>query len=53
MAKTKVGLQLYTLRDETAKDFIGTLRKVAEIGYEGVEFAGYGGMTAEQLQALL
>jgi sugar phosphate isomerase/epimerase len=48
-----IGLQMYTLREETAQDFVGTLRKVAEIGYEGVEFAGYGGMTAEKLAALL
>lgn len=48
-----IGLQLYTLREETAKDFVGTLRKVAEIGYEGVEFAGYGGLTADQLKDLL
>ncbi|WP_018757152.1 TIM barrel protein [Paenibacillus terrigena] len=49
----KIGLQLYTLREETSRDFVGTLRKVAEIGYEGVEFAGYGGMAAEELKALL
>lgn len=36
----KIGLQLYTIRSETDKDFLGTLRKVAEIGYAGVEFAG-------------
>jgi sugar phosphate isomerase/epimerase len=36
-----------------ANDFAGTLRKVAELGYEGVEFAGYGGMTPEALKALL
>jgi sugar phosphate isomerase/epimerase len=48
-----IGLQLYTLRDETAKDFVGTLHKVAEIGYAGVEFAGYGGLSAAQLKELL
>ena len=35
------GLQLYTVRDFMAKDFYGTIKKVAEIGYKGVEFAGY------------
>ena len=34
---TKVGLMLYTLRDECARDFEGVLRAVAEIGYDGVE----------------
>lgn len=53
MRKMGIGLQMYTLRDETSKDFEGTLRKVAALGYEGVEFAGYGGMTAEALRDLL
>lgn len=53
MRKMKIGLQLYTLRDELAQDFEGTLRKVAAMGYEGVEFAGYGGLKAEQLRELL
>lgn len=36
----KTGLQLYTVRDFMAKDFYGTIKKVAEIGYKAVEFAG-------------
>ncbi|SHE09697.1 Hydroxypyruvate isomerase [Chlamydia abortus] len=53
MGRMGIGLQMYTLRDETARDFPGTLRKVAALGYEGVEFAGYGGMTPPQLKNLL
>ncbi|MGZ3716499.1 MAG: sugar phosphate isomerase/epimerase family protein, partial [Ktedonobacterales bacterium] len=53
MAQTPVALQLYTVRDETARDFAGTVRRVAEIGYPAVEFAGYGGLTPEQMVALL
>ncbi|HEX7057122.1 MAG TPA: sugar phosphate isomerase/epimerase [Bacilli bacterium] len=45
----KIGLQLYTLRAEMERDFVGGLRKVAEIGYEGVEFAGYGGLSPVEL----
>jgi len=37
-----IGLQLYTLRDALAKDFAGTLRKVADMGYAGVETAFFG-----------
>ena len=48
-----IALQLYTVRDETAKDFKGTLRAVAEIGYHGVEFAGYGGLGSKELAAAL
>lgn len=35
-----VALQLYTVRDNVAEDFVGTLVKVKEMGYDGVEFAG-------------
>ena len=48
-----IGLQLWSIKDETEKDFVGTLKKVAEIGYQGVEFAGYGGLTSEELNATL
>ena len=34
-------MQLYTVRDAMAKDFDGTLAKVAALGYKEVEFAGY------------
>jgi len=39
MGRISVPLQMCTVRDECAKDFAGTLGKVARIGYEGVEFA--------------
>lgn len=45
-----VGLQLYTLRNEMGKDFKGTLEKVKELGYEGVEFAGLFGKKAQKLK---
>ncbi|WP_281889747.1 sugar phosphate isomerase/epimerase [Paenibacillus sp. YYML68] len=53
MRRMGIGVQLYTLRDELAADFRGTLRKVAELGYEGVEFAGYGDIAADEMKALL
>src|SRR5512134_1750638 len=37
----RIGLQLYTVRAEMARDVEGTLARVAEIGYREVEFAGY------------
>nr|WP_152523787.1 sugar phosphate isomerase/epimerase [Paenibacillus alvei] len=49
MDPLKIGVQLYTLRDDMQKDFIGTLEQVAAMGYEGVEFAGYGGLAPEKL----
>jgi sugar phosphate isomerase/epimerase len=53
MAKIPVGLQLYTLRDDTSKDFIGTLKKVADMGYKVVEFAGYGDIPAKEMRKVL
>ena len=38
----QVAIQLYTVRDKTAEDMLGTLAKLGEIGYRAVEFAGYG-----------
>jgi len=53
MMQVPIALQLYTVRDETAKDFVGTVKKVAALGYKGVEFAGFGGLTPQQLADLL
>lgn len=35
--KFRVALQAYTVRKELAVDYLGTLTRIAEIGYEGVE----------------
>ncbi len=48
-----VALQLYTVRDEAARDFLGTLQRVAAMGYGGVELAGTGGLRAEELKKAL
>jgi sugar phosphate isomerase/epimerase len=36
--KASVGLELFSVRDELARDLPGTLRQVAAMGYEAVEF---------------
>lgn len=48
-----IALQLYTVRYETATDFAGTLRRVADIGYPAVELAGYGGLPVKEVRAAL
>lgn len=48
----KVALQLYSVRDEMQQDFAGTLKKVKEMGYDGVEFAGLFGHSAAEVKAL-
>lgn len=49
----KISVQLYTVRNEMAKDFEGSLRRIAELGYQQVEFAGYYDRTPAQVRALL
>lgn len=53
MKKFKVGIQLYSLRDDMEKDMDATLKAVKDMGYDCVEFAGYFGKTAEEVAALL
>jgi sugar phosphate isomerase/epimerase len=36
--KIPIGLELYSVRDELSKDLMGTVRAVAKMGYEVVEF---------------
>ncbi|MBN2127934.1 MAG: sugar phosphate isomerase/epimerase [Sedimentisphaerales bacterium] len=51
--KIPVGLQLYSVRADCAKDLPGTIEKVAKMGYDGVEFAGYYDYKAADLRKLL
>jgi sugar phosphate isomerase/epimerase len=52
MAAVKIGLQLYTVRDELAKDFRGTLERVAAMGYREIGYGGTGNLTPEGFKAL-
>lgn len=47
------GIQLYSVRDTIAGDVPGTLAQLAQMGYTGVEFAGYYDMTAADMKAAL
>jgi sugar phosphate isomerase/epimerase len=47
-----IAVQLYTVRDALAQDFTGTVRKIAAIGYQGVETAGEYGGSPEKAAAL-
>ncbi len=56
MAKLGVALQLYSVRDDLGKDFLGTLKAVAAIGYRAVELIDYQGtygLTSLELKAAL
>jgi sugar phosphate isomerase/epimerase len=53
--KKQIGLEMYTVRDLTPKDYEGTLAKVAAIGYKEIEpaSANYAGMEPKQFRAML
>lgn len=51
----KLAVQLYTLRKDysNGEEFLKILEKVKEIGFDGVEFAGYAGLEPEVIRAKL
>jgi sugar phosphate isomerase/epimerase len=53
MQAAQFGIQLYTLRDRTSTDMLGTLKAVADLGYQVVEFAGYNGIPTSELRAAM
>lgn len=46
--KKPLSVQLYSLREEAKEDFVGVLKKVADIGYKGVEPAGLHGLSPQE-----
>lgn len=50
--KFPVAIQLYSVRDAMEEDFEGTLKKIKEMGYDGVEFAGLFGNSPKTVKAM-
>jgi sugar phosphate isomerase/epimerase len=48
-----ISVQLYSVRDQAAKDFEGVLRRLGEIGFVGVELAGFHDLTPAQYAAVI
>jgi sugar phosphate isomerase/epimerase len=48
-----ISVQLYSLRDQAAKDFEGVLRGLGDIGFVGVELAGFHDLTPAQYAAIV
>ena len=53
MKKFNVGIQLYGVRNSMKEDFEGTIKAIAEMGYEYVEFAGYYDKSADEIKEIL
>jgi sugar phosphate isomerase/epimerase len=47
------GIQLYSVRDNFAKDIPGTLKQLRDIGFREVETAGFGSYSAKEFRKLL
>jgi len=50
---SKIGLQLFSVWTDAEKDFLGTIQKVADLGYEGIQFAGFYHTPANEVKNLL
>jgi len=53
MKKFPIALQVYSVRGDAEQDFAGTMRRVKDMGYDGVELAGLYGKTAAECKAIL
>jgi sugar phosphate isomerase/epimerase len=49
----RMGLELFTVRDQIDKDFAGTLAQVAAAGYKEVETTSYANLSPAQVRAAL
>ncbi len=48
-----ISVQLYSVREAAAKDFPAVLKRIAGMGYAGVEFAGFHGHTPRELRRIV
>ncbi len=53
MMQLPVALQVYSVRDDAEKDFSGTMQKIKDMGYQGVELAGLYGLPAAEVRGVL
>src|SRR5260370_38001635 len=51
--KIPLAVQVYSVRQIAQQDTAGVLAQIAKIGFQGVEFAGYYGHSAQDLKKIL
>jgi sugar phosphate isomerase/epimerase len=51
--KIPIALQLYSVRNVASQDLFGVIERVARMGYDGVEFAGYYGNDPAEIRKAL
>jgi sugar phosphate isomerase/epimerase len=53
MKTLPVAVQVYSVREDAAADFPGTMKKLKAMGYDGVELAGLYGLSPKQIRTAL
>ena len=53
MKQWPIALQVYSVRQDAQADFAGTMRKIKDMGYDGVELAGTYDLTVAQAKMVL
>lgn len=53
MKKIPIAVQVYSVREEAARDFRGTMERVKRMGYDGVELAGLYNNTPGAVRSIL
>lgn len=53
MSEAMIAVQVYSMREEAEKDFKGTMQKIKQMGYDGVELAGLYEYNGVQIKAIL
>lgn len=53
MRRVPIAIQVYSVRQEAEADFAGTMKKIKEMGYDGVELAGLYGKSVQEIRSCL
>ncbi len=53
MKQWPIAIQVYSVREQAEQDFVGTMKALKEMGYDGVELAGTYDKTAVEIKAIL
>lgn len=53
MKNAPIAYQIYSARKEAEQDLLSVLRQLKALGYDGVEFAGFYGHSAQDVRAML
>ncbi|MEH7012537.1 sugar phosphate isomerase/epimerase [Neobacillus niacini] len=48
-----IGLQLFSVQKDAEKDFLGTVQKVADLGYGAIQFAGFFQTPAQEVKRVM